>query len=80
MQFPGYAVHVVDAFGATATAEVFLNGRSVPARVVARGAERPPARRLTPSCRRLVLPGMKSPGGLKRALGLICEIVRPHLV
>jgi len=28
---------------------------------------------------RLVLPGMKSPGGLKRALGLICDIVRPHL-
>ena len=80
VQFPGYAVHVVDAFGATATAEVFLNGRSVPARVVARGAQWPPARRLTPSCRRLVLPGMKSPGGLKRALGLICEIVRPHLV
>ena len=29
---------------------------------------------------RLVLPGMKSPGGLKRALALICDIVRPHLI
>ena len=113
-------MHVVDAFGATATAEVFLNGRSVllpgPARtlgstglhlcwglrVKADLSGTPGMMLLGQPARwglresicvgvcgrvkadlsgtpRLVLPGMKSPGGLKRALGLICDIVRPHL-
>lgn len=93
-QFPGYAVHVADDVIA-ATAEVFLNGRIVlPGMKSPDGTFRRCRSRPDDSIVRLwinpqgCLCSWSSDGafadnywvaGLRRALTLICEVVKPHM-